>query len=65
MKTTVVQYIQRKKCSPFTMCIDSSNGFPNWAVVDGTDSVVWYPTFSGNSKQRRQKRKAMLKELNQ
>lgn len=64
MATSVVEYLRRKKCSPFFITHDvyRSNRL---CVVDGTDSIVWYPSFRGNSKQRRQARRALVKALNQ
>jgi hypothetical protein len=59
----VVKYIQRKKCPPFLILRDV-NRHNHWAIVDGTDSVVYYPSFVGNSKQRRQQRRKMLRMLN-
>lgn len=61
--TTVVDYIRRKKESPFTLVNDVYR-HNHLAIADGSDSVVWYPTFSGNAKQRRQQKRKLLRDLN-
>ena len=59
-----VQYIQRKKDGPFTIERDiyRSN---HWAILDHDGCAVWYPPFFGKSKQRRQQRRKLVRELNQ
>jgi hypothetical protein len=60
-----VEYIARKKDGPFTVSKWSNNGIitRDW-IIDCCDSPVYIAPLSGNSKQRRQQRRKLLKDLN-
>lgn len=59
-----VKYIARKKDGPFTVEQDIWRN-NHWAIMDHDGCSVWYPGFNGNSKQRRQQRRKLVRDLNQ
>lgn len=62
MAVTIVQYLVRKKCPPYWLLEQPGVG---WKIIDGTDSFVYWAHLNGNSKQRRQQRRKLIRDLNQ
>lgn len=66
MGMTTIEYVRRKKDGPFTIGWVTNNGsYYTWWIIDCADSLAFPASLRGNSKQRRQQRRKMLKELNQ